>query len=124
MPKLDFLLKLLLTTFDLLLDALRFIRLSLRPNSALAAENLFLRKSRGMSCDVEVGDSTHSSGSWQPRGPARNCLISIVPGTAGCREAHDGQRRSLAGLRYRSLASGEIRPTQDSFFPDFLSLHH
>ena len=44
MPKLDLLLKLWLTTLDRLLDALRFIRLSLRPNSALAAKNLFLRK--------------------------------------------------------------------------------
>jgi hypothetical protein len=44
MPKLDSLLKLLLTTLDLWLDALKFIRLSLRPKSTLAAENLFLRK--------------------------------------------------------------------------------
>jgi hypothetical protein len=35
---------LLLTSFDLWLDALRFISLSLRPNWALVAENLFLRK--------------------------------------------------------------------------------
>jgi hypothetical protein len=41
MPKLDSLSDLLL---HLLLDALRFIRLSLRPHCALAAENLFLRK--------------------------------------------------------------------------------
>ena len=40
MPKLDSLSDLLLY---LLLDALRFIRLSLRPHCALAAENLFLR---------------------------------------------------------------------------------
>ena len=44
MPKLNSLPHLLLTTFDLWLDALRFIRLSLRPNCALVAENLFLRK--------------------------------------------------------------------------------
>ena len=44
MPKLDSLSNLLLTIFDLLVDALRFIRLSLRPRGALAAENLFLRK--------------------------------------------------------------------------------
>jgi hypothetical protein len=36
--------RLLLTTFDLWLDALRFVRLSLRRPSALAAENLFIRK--------------------------------------------------------------------------------
>src|SRR5919109_2414928 len=41
MPKLDSVSDLLL---HLLLDALRFIRLSLRPHCALAAENLFLRK--------------------------------------------------------------------------------
>jgi len=44
MPKLDSLPHLLLTSFDLLLDTLRFIRLSLQPHWALAAENLFLRK--------------------------------------------------------------------------------
>ena len=36
--------KALLTIFDLWSDFLSFIRLSLRPRSALAAENLFLRK--------------------------------------------------------------------------------
>jgi len=44
MPKLDFLSNVLLTMFYLLLDTLRFIRVSLRPRCALAAENLFLRK--------------------------------------------------------------------------------
>ncbi len=44
MPKLDSLSNVLLTTFDLLLGALRFIRLSLRRRAALSAENLFLRK--------------------------------------------------------------------------------
>jgi putative transposase len=44
MPKLDSLFNVLLTTFELMLGALRFIRLSLRRRSALAAENLFLRK--------------------------------------------------------------------------------
>jgi putative transposase len=44
MPKLDSLSNVLLTPFELLLGALRFIRLSLRRRSALAAENLYLRK--------------------------------------------------------------------------------
>jgi hypothetical protein len=44
MPKLDSLSNLLRTLFDLLLDALRLVRVSLRPQCALAAENLFLRK--------------------------------------------------------------------------------
>jgi putative transposase len=44
MPKLDFLSNVLLTMFDLLRDTLKFIRVSLRPRWALAAENLFLRK--------------------------------------------------------------------------------
>ena len=44
MSKVDCLFSLLLTIFDLLLDASRFIRLSLQPRCALAAENLFLRK--------------------------------------------------------------------------------
>ncbi len=40
MPKLDFLSNVLLIVFDLLLDTLRLIRVSLRPRCALAAENL------------------------------------------------------------------------------------
>src|SRR5215467_5122038 len=44
MLKLNSLHHLLLTTFELWLDVLRFIRLSLQPDWALAAENLFLRK--------------------------------------------------------------------------------
>jgi hypothetical protein len=44
MPKLDSLCDVLLTKFNLLRDALRFIRVSLRPRCALAASNLFLRK--------------------------------------------------------------------------------
>jgi hypothetical protein len=41
MPNLDSLSNVLLTMFDLLLDALRFIRVSLRPRCALAAESLY-----------------------------------------------------------------------------------
>jgi hypothetical protein len=44
MPKLDFLSNVLLIVFDLLLDTLRFIRVSLQPRCALAAEKLFLRE--------------------------------------------------------------------------------
>jgi putative transposase len=44
MPKLDSLSNLLGTLFDLLLDALSLVRVSLQPRCALAAENLFLRK--------------------------------------------------------------------------------
>ena len=44
MPKLDSLPNVLVTLFDLGLDALSFIRTSLRPQCALVAENLFLRK--------------------------------------------------------------------------------
>ncbi len=44
MPKLDSLSNVLLTMFDLLLDVLRFIRVSLRPLCALAAENLWVAK--------------------------------------------------------------------------------
>jgi hypothetical protein len=52
MPKLSSLSNLLL---NLLPDALRFIRLSLRSHCALAAENLFLRKQlRGSGEDVDA----------------------------------------------------------------------
>jgi hypothetical protein len=44
MPKVDRLFSQLLAIFDPLLDALRFIRLSLQQRCTLAAENLFLRK--------------------------------------------------------------------------------
>jgi hypothetical protein len=51
MPKLDSLSDPLL---HLLLDALRFIRLSLRPHCALAAENLFLRKQLALFLERKV----------------------------------------------------------------------
>ena len=54
MPKLDSLSNLRLTALDLLLDALRFIRLSLRPHCALAAENLFLRKQLALYLERKV----------------------------------------------------------------------
>ena len=44
MPKLDSLSNVLVTTFDLSLDTLRFIRVRLRPRCALGAEIFFLRK--------------------------------------------------------------------------------
>lgn len=63
MPKLDSLSHLLLTTFNLLLDALRFIGLCLRPHCAVAAENLFLRKQLALYLERKVnprraGDAT------------------------------------------------------------------
>jgi putative transposase len=54
MLKLDSLSNVLLTMFDLLLDALRFIRVSLRPRCALAAENLFLRKQLALYLEHKV----------------------------------------------------------------------
>ena len=54
MPKLDSLSNVLLTMFDLLLDTLRFIRVSLRPRCALAAENLFLRKQLALYLERKV----------------------------------------------------------------------
>jgi hypothetical protein len=54
MPKLDFLSKVLLTICDLLLDTLRFIRDSVRPRCALAAENLFPRKQLALYLERKV----------------------------------------------------------------------
>jgi putative transposase len=54
MPKLDFISNALLTIFDLLLDTLSFIRDSLRPRCALAAENLFLRKQLALYLERKV----------------------------------------------------------------------
>ena len=52
MPKLNSLSNVLLPMFDLWLDTLRFIRVSLRPRCALAAENLFLRKQLAFTWNV------------------------------------------------------------------------
>jgi len=54
LPKLDFLSNVLLILFDLLLDALRFIRVSLRPRCAMAAENLILRKQLALYLERKV----------------------------------------------------------------------
>ncbi len=54
MPNLHSLSNLLLTTFDLSLDALNFIRLSVQPRCALAAENLFLRKQLALYLERQV----------------------------------------------------------------------
>jgi putative transposase len=54
MPNLNSLSNVLPSTFALLLDALRFIRLSLRLRYALAAENLFLRKQLALYLERQV----------------------------------------------------------------------
>ena len=54
MPKLDSLPNVLVTLFDLGLDALSFIRTSLRPQCALVAENLFLRKQLALYLERKV----------------------------------------------------------------------
>ena len=54
MPNVSSLSNVLLTTFDLLLDALRFMGVSLRPRCALAAENLFLRKQLALYLERKV----------------------------------------------------------------------
>lgn len=54
MPKIDCLSNLPLAIFDLSLDALRFIRLSLRPHCTLAAENVFLRKQLALYLERQV----------------------------------------------------------------------
>ena len=57
MPKLNCLHHLPLTTFDLWLDALKFVKLSLQPNRALVAENLFLRKQLALYLERKVKPS-------------------------------------------------------------------
>ena len=54
MPKRNSLPHLFLTTFDLLRDVLRFIRLGLQSNWALAAENPFLRKQSALYLERKV----------------------------------------------------------------------
>src|SRR5215469_11385065 len=68
MPKVDRLFRLLLTIFDLLLDAFRFVRLSLQPRCTLAAENLFLRKQMALYLERQV----------QPRRPKPDARLTLV----------------------------------------------
>src|SRR5215468_9145885 len=68
MPKVDCLFRPLPTIFDLLLDALRFIRLSLQPRGTLAAENLFLRKKLALYLERQV----------QPRRPRAAVKLTLV----------------------------------------------
>ena len=68
MPKVDRLFSLLLTVFDLLLDAWRFIRLSLQLRCTLAAENLFLRKQLALYLERQV----------EPRRPRAAAKLTLV----------------------------------------------
>lgn len=69
--------------FDLLLDALRFIRLSLRPHCAVAAENLFLRKQLALYLERQVKprrarDATRFTLVWLSRLFAWRGALTIV----------------------------------------------
>jgi hypothetical protein len=68
MPTFDRLSNPLPTIFHLLLDALRFIRLCLRPRCVLAAENLFLRKQLALYLERQV----------QPRRPRAAARLTLV----------------------------------------------
>src|SRR5215831_12608146 len=68
MPKVDRLFSLLLTIFDLLRDALRFIRHSLQPRCTLAAESLFLRKQLALYLERQV----------EPRRPRAAAKLTLV----------------------------------------------
>jgi hypothetical protein len=68
MPKVDRLFSLLLAIFDPLLDALRFIRLSLQQRCTLAAENLFLRKQLALYLERQV----------EPRRPRAAAKLTLV----------------------------------------------
>jgi transposase InsO family protein len=68
MPKVDRSFSLLLTIFDLLLDALKFIRHSLQPRCSLAAENLFLRKQLALYLERQV----------EPRRPSAAAKLTLV----------------------------------------------
>jgi hypothetical protein len=87
MPKRNSLPHLFLTTFDLLRDSLRFIRLGLQPNWALAAENLFLRKQLALYLERNVkprraGDATRVTLVLLSRLFAwRRALIVVKPDT-------------------------------------------
>jgi hypothetical protein len=68
MPKVDRPFSLLLTIFGLLLDALRFTRLSVQPRCTLAAENLFLRKQLALYLERHV----------EPRRPKTAAKLTLV----------------------------------------------
>jgi len=60
MPKGDRLFSLPPTIFDLLLDGLRFIRLSLQQRCTLAAENLFLRKQLALYLELCLAKTSYT----------------------------------------------------------------
>ena len=68
MPKVDRLFNLLRTVSDLLLDALRFILVSLQPRYTLAAENLFLRKQLALYLERRI----------EPRRPGAAAKLTLV----------------------------------------------
>lgn len=84
MPKLDFRSNVLRTIFDPLLDALRFIRVKLRPRNALAAENLFLRDlqtfafSSAGKCARSIVTRTASPGEGKPGSRYAPCLLGLL----------------------------------------------
>ena len=67
-PKRDRPFSLQLTIFGLLLDAFRFVRLSLQPRCTLAAENLFLRKQLALYLERQV----------EPRRPRAAAKLTLV----------------------------------------------
>ena len=68
MPKVDRLLSLLPTVLNLMLDAWRFIRLSLQPRCTLAAEILFLRKQLALYLERRI----------EPRRPGAAAKLTLV----------------------------------------------
>ena len=104
MPKVDRLFSLLLTIFDLLLEAWRFIRLSLQPRCTLAAENLFLRKQLALYLERHVEPRP-------PRAAAKFTLVllsRLFPWRQALTYRQAGHFRPLASARLSSVLEAEI----------------
>ena len=114
MPKLNSLPHLLLTTFDLWLDTLRFIGLSLQPNWVLAAENLFLRKQLALYLDRKV--KPHRATDATPLDPSIPFQTLCLATGSDNREA--GHLDPVASARLSVVVEVEIEAARTAPSPD------
>jgi len=110
MPKVDRLFSLLPTIFDLLLDALRFIRLSLQPRCTLAAENLFLRKQLALYLKRHVGPR-------RPRAADPGNAFQTLSLATGSYYRQAGHIHRLASARLSTVLEAEIAAPRAASYP-------
>jgi len=103
MPKVDRPFSPLLIIFGLLLDALRFIRLSVQARCTLAAENLFLRTVSSVPGAPRRASATQDSCQVDPRTAFQSLSVA-----AGSDYRHAGNIHPLASTRLSTVLEVEI----------------